>query len=151
MKRILFIFTLLFTTIVFAQDAAISLGQFIDQIIQDAFALKGESDKMAMVVGSLALLVRALLSTMKVSILRPLVWDKLSDNQKSFAPIVLSFLLSLLMVKPLTISAVIVACVSGSAAIPLHHFMKAIEGLPGVNKSVMMVIQLAQKYLGGVK
>lgn len=151
MKRIFFMFTFLFGVMAFSQEAALTIGQFLDQIIQDAFSLKGETDKFAMVVGGLALVVRALLSTVKVSILRPLIWDKLNDKQKSFAPLLLSFLLSLLVIKPLTISSVIVACISGSAAIPLHHLMQAVEGLPGVNKTVIMAIGFAQKYLGGKK
>lgn len=148
MKRILFVFTVLFGMMAFAQEASLTIGQLIDQVIQEIFALKASPDKMAMGIGGLALVVRVLLSTMKVSILRPL-WDKLPDNMKNIVPVALGFILSLLMVQPLTAQSILVACVGGSAAIPLHHLLKAVESLPGVNKSVLAVIELAQKLLGG--
>lgn len=149
MKKFLFIIAL-FPLCAFAQEAVadISIMQLIQEAVANFGSLKGLEGQ-AMVLGCVSLGIRVLLSSVKVSVLREKLWNKLSENMKMLVAPVCGLLLAVLSIQPLTLSAVLAGMLSGVAAIPLHHLLKTIEALPGINKTVQVVVGMAAKILGG--
>jgi hypothetical protein len=125
-----------------------SLMDLINQAVLDFGTLKGLQGQ-ALTIAIVAIIVRVLLSTMKVSVIRQKLWDKLSVEVKAIVPPALGLIAAILAIQPLTPASVLLGVTSGALAIPLHHLLKAIESLPKINASVKLVVSIAAKILGG--
>ena len=130
--------------------ADMSLGELIAQAVADWGSVSGLGGT-ALFTGIVALVLRVLLSTMKVSILRQWLWDKLPDWSKWLVAPVVGVVLFALTVHPFSLKLLWVGLASGAGAVVLHELLSKIEALPGINATVKWVVALASKLLGGAK
>jgi hypothetical protein len=89
-----------------------------------------------------AALLTILISTIKISALRPL-WDKLGPA-KIIAPSLLSLIAYLLTLQSFSFPVILAAITTGVGAVYLHELLNAIRMLPAVNKYVLMVVDVLQ-------
>ena len=144
--------------LVFGEDLAaeIPFNQWFNDAVQsflqlDYKALKGWALASTMV----AMAVRFLISSMKVSFLRQMLWDKLPVWAKYVVAPVLSLIVVLFSIQwptPLTLMSVLTAVgfalISGSGAIALHSLLRYIESLPGVSVVVKSIVGFLANLLG---
>lgn len=92
-----------------------------------------------------------LISTMKVSVLRELIWDKLG-NAKVWAAPLLGLLFGVASLGSNLNWASALAYVSaGAGAIILHELLDSVKGIPGIGSIWLSIIEVIQKILGGKK
>ncbi|MBK9390462.1 MAG: hypothetical protein IPN68_09810 [Bacteroidetes bacterium] len=130
--------------------ADMDLITFIVQAVQHIGTLQGLSGQ-ALVLAAAAVGIRILISTLKVSMLRQLLWDKLPMVAKMLAAPVLGVLLAIATLPELTVQVLVAGLVSGALGIAVHHLLKVIEGLPGISATVQAVVQLMSRLLGGAR
>jgi len=141
---------LMFAPLAFAQAAGdIDIGTFINQVVADAQTINGISGS-ALYLAIAAVLIRALTSLVKVSFLRNLIkWDSWSNSLKMLWAPALGVLVIAVEVRPFTLAAVGVGLFTGIGAIAMHSLLDTVEGLPGINATVLFVIKLFSTILGG--
>ena len=144
--------------LVFGEDPIpeVPFGQWFSDIVQafmqfDYKALKG----WPLAAGLIALVVRFVISSMKVSILRQWIWDKLPGWAKYCIAPVLTLVIVLVSVQfpsPVTFMSVLKAIgfglFSGAGAIALHSLLCYIESLPGINSVVKGIVGFLANLLG---
>lgn len=93
-------------------------------------------------------IVLILLSSMKVSFLRPL-WDKLGSFKPVAAPLLglLAGVFSLGKQGDLSLPGITAYMFSGAGAIVLHELLNSVKGLPGIGKIYISAIDFLQKLL----
>lgn len=137
-------------------EPELGLGGFFSGIIADYMQTKSATSGASSLVVSMGLVavgIRALLSTMKVSVLKAMLWDKMAKDLQGLMPMFLS--LSLVIVgafgtgQVITGKGVLLALFTGAGASKLHDILQYIEALPGINSTVKALIDLGQKLLGG--
>jgi hypothetical protein len=93
--------------------------------------------------------LRILISSMKVSALRAMLWDKLPASMKLMVAPVIGVMIVILTVNPINLKAILVGLTAGAGAIALHHLFRAIESLPMVSPIVKSIAGFFAKMLGG--
>lgn len=116
---------------------------FMDLFNQAWMLVKGFNElDVAGKIGGIVLLV---LSICKNSALRPL-WDKAGAWKVLVAP-ALAVIYAVVMVKPLTLSAIVASLVGGALAVATHELLDAVKNLPGIGPAFLKVIGFVQGLL----
>lgn len=102
----------------------------------------------------LSALVMILIASMKVSLLRQYVWDKLGWFKVFVAPVlslVVVFIGLFLTGQPFTMQAFVVAMVTGAGAVALNEMLDGVKNAPGVNSVIVFVANLLKSLLPAKK
>lgn len=91
-------------------------------------------------------LITLLLSTIKNSFLRGLIWDKLG-SMKVFAAPALSLIIVLLGMNEWNLGGVFVALTTGMGAVALHQVFDAIKAMPGIGSIPLAAADMLGKLL----
>jgi hypothetical protein len=91
-----------------------------------------------------------LVSSLKVSFLRTLIWDKLGAFQVLLAP-ALSLAIAMLAVTPFTAQTALAALLTGGGAVALHQMLDALKQAPFIGDAIKKVIAFIEMLLGGLK
>lgn len=92
-----------------------------------------------------------LISTLKVSAIRELTWDKLG-NAKVWAAPVLGLIFGVLSLGTnLTFASALAYISAGAGAIILHELLDSIKAIPGIGSIWVSIIDVIQSLLGGKK
>lgn len=113
---------------------------FISEILSTVGGWKGMPVEFIL-SGVLALIV----SSLKVDLIRSLLWDRLGSYKVLLAP-GLSLLGALVVVQPFTWGTVWVALSTGAGAIALYEIVKALKTLPFISPAVSKVLDLADLF-----
>ena len=133
-----------------ASEGDIDLAAFISEAVANFGSWNGlEGQALVLAIG--AYIVRVLISTLKVSIFRKWVWDKLGEISKLLVPPILGVLLAIVTLPNLGWQTILAGFTAGALGIAVHHLLKVIEGLPGISSTVKILVGLASKLLGGPK
>ena len=124
----------------FAQDAAIPTADFAAQVL-DAVAKLGGLSGLAKVSAILVLII----SSMKVTALNDLIWNKLGKAQKWVAP-VLAIIGGIVAMAaggaPITFAGVMAYLGAGLGAPYLHDLLDLVKTIPGIGPTYLMVIDV---------
>jgi len=133
-----------------ASEGDMDLVAFISEAIANFGSWNGlEGQALVLAIG--AYIVRVLISTLKVSIFRKWVWDKLGEMSKMLVAPILGVLLAIVTLPNLGWQTILAGLTAGALGIAIHHLLKVIEGLPGISSTVKLLVGLASKLLGGPK
>lgn len=141
MKMLMGVFLLLlFCTMGIAQEVvqpALSTDDFLAQVLQAVHSFGGLST-----VGKIALVITLIIASMKVSILRQLIWSKLSPAQAWLAPALglIAGLFDVANTGTVTAASVLAYVASGAGAIILHELLDSLKQIPIIK----------EKYLGAI-
>lgn len=92
-----------------------------------------------------------LISTLKVSAIRELTWDKL-ENAKVWAAPILGLIFGVLSLgTDLTLASALAYISAGAGAIILHELLDSIKAIPGIGSIWVSIINVIQSLLGGKK
>jgi hypothetical protein len=92
-----------------------------------------------------------LISTLKVSAIRELTWDKLG-NAKVWAAPVLGLVFGILSLgTSLNLASALAYISAGAGAIILHELLDSIKAIPGIGSIWVSIIDVIQSLLGGKK
>lgn len=94
----------------------------------------------------LAASIAVLISTMKNSLLRAWIWDKLGWWKVFVAP-VLAMVAVLIFVKPFDMKAVMLALTTGAGAIAIHQFLDALKNAPFIKPWMTPILDFLAKLL----
>lgn len=140
-----FFFSLLFLSVAaFASDLAdYPADKFFGDIFETVKAFGGMPWTL-----KIAAIVTLVISSMKVSFVRPL-WDKLGWA-KGIVWAVLSVLVGIVTLSSggnLTFAGVAAYLFAGAGAVILHELLDSLKGIPGVGGVYLSIIEFAQKLL----
>jgi hypothetical protein len=121
------------------------LAMWLSQVLQSFGTFNGMSGTMAA-----SAIITMLISSMKVSFLRSLIWDKLGEFKVFLAPL-LSLVIALLAVSPFTLETALAALLTGGGAIALHELLDALKSAPFIGGGIKRVIAFIEMLLGGLK
>lgn len=151
MMKLLIVFSLLCGASVFAADipqipveAVITVDQFLGQVLETIRSFGGMPWTL-----KVAAIIMILVSSMKVSFLRPL-WDKLGAF-KVLASLVLSLIAGVLTLgvgpESITFQGIVAYLFAGAGSIVLHELLDVIKSLPGVGQIYTAAIEFIQRFL----
>lgn len=97
----------------------------------------------------LALLISLLISSMKVTVLRTLIWDKLGAFKVWAAPILglIAGLLGVYGEGDFSLAKAFAYMSAGAGAIIVHELLDSVKALPKIGKVYVTIIELIQKAL----
>lgn len=104
-------------------------------------------------MGKIALLITLLISSMKVTAIRQLLWDKLGGAKAWVGPglgLILG-ILTLAMGGHLTLAGVLAWVSAGAGALILHELLDSLKKVPGLGAMWVSFIDLIMSYLGAAK
>ena len=96
---------------------------------------------------SISAIITFIISTMKNSILRKYIWDKLGSAQIFLAP-VLALIGFAFTVTPFSAKTVVMAIVTGAGATYLANLLKAIRGISGLGTVWCQILDFFGGLLG---
>lgn len=104
-------------------------------------------------MGKIALLITLIISTMKVTAIRQMFWDKLGAAKAWAAPILglILGILTLAMGGHLTLAGVLAWVSAGAGALILHELLDSLKKIPGLGAMWVSFIDLVMGYLGAEK
>lgn len=126
----------------------IPVADFLSQVLD---AIKGFGG--IAWIGKIAIIITLLISSMKVSILRLWIWDKVKGAQVWVAPL-LGLALGLIQLKidgHLSLPGILAYVSAGAGAIILHELLDSAKNIPGLGSGIVGVINLLMSYLGAVQ
>lgn len=129
-------------------EGAIDPETFLGQVIEVVQNFGGLST-----MTQVAAVIMLLISSMKVSALREILWDKLGWL-KAWVPPLLGLVagfLGFLGDDEFSLATTVAYLGSGAGAIILHELLNTIKGLPGVGPLYDKIIEAIQEVLGGGK
>lgn len=147
MNKLIGFIAVIFAMPAMAQDVPVS--DFLQQVFSVISGLGGLS--WALKVSAIILLVVA---SMKVSILRLYVWDKLGGFKAVVAPLLglaAGLIANFGNGQPLSLAGLLAYVLAGAGAIALHELLDALKGIPGAGEVYRSVIDFLMRLLGGVK
>lgn len=100
-------------------------------------------------MGKAALIITVLLSSLKVSLLRQYLWDKMGEF-KVWAPIILGLAVGLLQQgSSLNLASAFVYISVGAGAVLFHELLDTVKAIPGIGPVWVAVIDFIKSALGG--
>lgn len=148
MRLITFFVCLLLTPFVLAQSVLDpSDSAFIDQV---ANALKSFGGAPAMV--KITIILMLVVGSMKSTLLRKLVWDRLGKAKVWVAPIlgiIAGVLEPLLTGQHVTLQSVLIFMTTGFGAVLLFNLLESIKGIPKLGPLYVSLINFIESLLGG--
>lgn len=134
-------------TVMAEQTPADDEAMFLQQIFLTIQGMGGLSAYL-----KLSALITLIVSSMKVSVIRQKIWDKLGPAKAWVAP-ALGLAAGVLGLgaggAPLTLASAVAYVSAGAGAILLHELLDSVKEVPGVGKAYGRVIDAAKKSLGG--
>ncbi len=131
--------------VAFAADpvpASIDLATFAGQVLEAIKALGGLPW-----VAKIASITMLIIGSMKVDLIRGLLWDKLPEGVKPFLAPALGMLAGILSLDPITFKGVVAYVSAGAGAIILYELLDAIKVAAAANATVSGVIGFVQSVL----
>lgn len=155
MKNVLKIATLafsmmLFTIVVFAQDTIPAPVETVDGFFTQVLTFIKQFGGLPWVL-KVAGIAAILISTLKVSVLRELIWDKLGDAKVWAAPILGLIFGIASLGSGLTWASALAYVSAGAGAIILHELLDSAKAIPGIGSVWLSIIGVIQTILGGKK
>lgn len=155
MKKLLlliaaFMFAHFYVPTVFGVDAGVPAeapADFLSQVF-DTIAKLGGMPTMVKISAIIMLVV----ASMKVSVLKRYVWDRLGPLQVWLAP-VLGLIAGILGLgangAPITLALVLTYVTAGTGAVFLHEILDSLKALPGIGPVYLAIIEVVERLLGG--
>lgn len=139
------IFGLLASSAALAQDGT-SVAQFLMQVFEAVRTMGGLS-----VALKISALITLVISSMKVSVLDKLVWEKLGPYQVFVAPFLglLVGLSGLVDGSTLSLPKLFAYVMTGAGAVFIHQILDAVKTMPGIGDVFVTVINFVEQWLGG--
>lgn len=125
---------------------AVEDGEDIGGLLQGIVKVIGDWKQLGWQAG-LAALLMLLLGTMKNSLLRKWLWDKIPQWGKVFVAPLLSMLIFFLSMDKFGWPEVAAAITTGGAAVYLHQIVKGLADAPFVGATIKAVLELVAKML----
>lgn len=141
---------MLFTIIVFAQEAIPQPVETVDGFFTQVLTFIKQFGGLPWVL-KVAGVAAILISTLKVSILRELIWEKLGDAKVWAAPLLGLIFGITSLGSDLNWASALAYVSAGAGAIILHELLDSFKAVPGIGNLWLSVIQVIQKILGGKK
>jgi len=138
------IVSLLMSVMAFAQEVVTEPE--ISGLLADLVAAVGSWKEGGWILGLSAILT-VVISSMKNSLLKELIWDKLKGFKIFVAPL-LSLIIIVISVQPFTWKAFLLAMVTGAGAMALHAILDGVKELPFIGETWKKVIDVIGKLLG---
>lgn len=155
MKNAFRFFTLAFsmmlvTVIVYAQETVPLPVETVDGFFMQVLTFVKQFGGLPWVL-KVAGIAAILISTLKVSILRELIWEKLG-NAKAWAAPLLGLIFGIASLgSDLSWASALAYMSAGAGAIILHELLDSVKTVPGIGSVWLSVIEVIQKILGGKK
>lgn len=141
---------MLFTVITFAQETVPIPVDTVEGFFSQVLTFVKQFGGLPWVL-KIAGISAILISTMKVSVLRELIWDKLG-NAKVWAAPLLGLLFGIASLgSGLSWASALAYISAGAGAIILHELLDSVKGIPGLGSVWLSIIEVIQKILGGKK
>jgi hypothetical protein len=131
------------------QDEKVSSEDFLQQVLSVIKSFGGLP--MVLQISSIIMLI---ISSMKNSLLRELLWDKLGDGLKPWIAPLLGLIAGLLGVAsegPVTFASVFAYMSAGAGAIILHELLGTLKAMPGIGPVYLSIIDIIQRALKSPK
>lgn len=133
--------TFMFSLIAYADD--MSAQDFLNLVLNTYKQMGGIP-----VMAKVALILTVVVSSMKVSFLRTLIWDKLPALAQTLAAPILALIGGTLGylaggVKP-TLANLVAYVILGAGAVFVHEILDGVKTIPGVGKMVVAVINFIE-------
>lgn len=128
--------------IAFAQAGEVPVEGFISQLLQVVSGLGGMSG-----MAKLAAILTLIISSMKVSFLKPL-WDKVGSAKVWVAP-VLSLIVGIVSLEHITGPGILVYLSAGVGSIAIHEVLDLVKKIPGLGPIWVSIISMISSLLGG--
>jgi hypothetical protein len=139
-----------FTLFAFAQSAVPQPVDTVEGIFSQALTLIKQFGGLPWVL-KIAGISAILISTLKVSAIRELTWDKLGDAKVWAAPILGLVFGILSLGTDLTWASALAYVSAGAGAIIFHELLDSIKAIPGIGSVWVSIIDVIQSLLGGKK
>lgn len=155
MKNVLSILTIafsmmFFSAMVLAQETVPLPAESVDGFFTQVLTFVKQFGGLPWVL-KIAGIAAILISTLKVSVLRELIWDKLG-NAKAWAGPLLGLIFGLASLgSELNWASALAFVSAGAGAIILHELLNTVKAIPGIGSVWLSVIEVIQKILGGKK
>jgi hypothetical protein len=141
---------MLFTVLVFAQDTIPAPVDTVEEFFSQVITLIKQFGGLPWVL-KIAGIAAVLLSTLKVSAIREITWDKLG-SAKAWAAPVLGLIFGVLSLgTSLTWASALAYISAGAGAIILHELLDSVKAIPGIGSVWLSIIGVIQSLLGGKK
>lgn len=141
---------MLFTIIVFAQETVPLPVETVDGFFTQVLTFVKQFGGLPWVL-KVAGIAAILISTLKVSVLRELIWEKLG-NAKAWAAPLLGLIFGITSLgSDLTWASALAYMSAGAGAIILHELLDSVKTAPGIGSVWLSIIEVIQKILGGKK
>jgi hypothetical protein len=141
---------MLFTVLVFAQDTIPAPVDSVEGLFPQVITLIKQFGGLPWVL-KIAGIAAVLLSTLKISAIREVTWDKLGAAKAWAAPILGLIFGVLSLGTSLTWASALAYISAGAGAIILHELLDSIKAIPGIGSVWLSIIGVIQSLLGGKK
>lgn len=141
---------MLFSVLVFAQDTIPAPVDTVEGFFSQVITLIKQFGGLPWVL-KIAGIAAVLLSTLKVSAIREITWDKLGAAKAWAAPILGLIFGVLSLGTSLTWASALAYVSAGAGAIILHELLDSIKAIPGIGSVWLSIIGVIQSLLGSKK
>jgi hypothetical protein len=127
-------------------DDTITLAEFLAQVMRTSETIGGLPTLL-----KVSAVITLLVSSLKVTALRGLIWERLGAGQVLVAPALglIAGLVGLGTAGPVTLPVVLTYVMAGGGAVFLHELLDAMKALPGLGVAYIRAIEAIQRALGG--
>lgn len=147
---VLCVMTMLFAIAAFAQDTVPAPAETVEGFFAQTLTFIKQFGGLPWVL-KIAGIASILISTLKISVLREFIWDKLGSAKVWAAPVLgLVFGIASLGTN-LTLASALAYVSAGAGAIILHELLDSIKAIPGLGSVWVSIIDVLKSLLGGAK
>lgn len=144
------VFMTCFTLLAFAQSAVPQPVETVEGLFSQVLTFIKQFGGLPWVL-KIAGISAILISTLKVSAIREITWDKLG-NAKVWAAPILGLVFGILSLgTDLTWASALAYVSAGAGAIIFHELLDSLKGIPGIGSIWVSIIDVIQTVLGGKK
>ncbi len=141
---------MLFTVLAYAQDTLPQPADTVEGFFNQTLNFIRQFGGLPWVL-KIAGISAILISTLKISAIRELTWDKLG-NAKVWAAPILGLLFGVFSLgTDLTLASALAYISAGAGAIILHELLDSLKAIPGIGTVWVSIIDVIQSLLGGKK
>lgn len=141
---------MLFTILLFAQNSIPASVDTVEGFFSQVITLIKQFGGLPWVL-KIAGIAAVLLSTLKVSAIREITWDKLGAAKAWAAPVLGLIFGVLSLGTSLTWASALAYISAGAGAIILHELLDSIKAIPRIGSVWLSIIGVIQSLLGGKK
>lgn len=131
-----------------ADEAVVAPQDFFAQMLEAIRAFGGLS-----MMAKISTVIMVIVSSMKVTFLRELLWSKLGAAQAWVAPLLglIAGILGLGNDGQISLASVMAYVAAGAGAVILHELLDSVKAIPGIGEIYISLIKIVQGFLGGKK